>query len=295
MIGAEVLMFYTKEQISFNIENIKFTLSDFHRQKVIKPFPLHYHNKNSFEIHYIKSGNGIAILDDKSIEIGKGSFFTTGPFLIHGQIPNKNEVIEKYSLHFYVDDQNTKNHLSDLIKNPYLTGKISSEFEQLITKIETEFTNKLFGYQTVISESLKMMLILLVRNFINAKNTTDVVKDNPLNDILLEIEDALANDFKNITLKSLAEKLFISERKLQRILMDNYNKNFNTMKVEARMYYAENQLLHTDNQISEISDEVGYSSCEHFSYTFKKFFGVTPIQYRKNNRNSFDKIEFLDL
>lgn len=288
-------MFYTKEQISFNIENIKLTLSDFHRQKVIKPFPLHYHNKNSFEIHYIKDGTGIAILDDKSIEINKGSFFTTGPFIIHGQIPNKNQVIEKYSLHFYVDDQNTKNYLSDLIKKPYLSGKISLEFEELLSKIENEFTNKQFGYQTVIAESLKMMLILLVRSFINTKIPANTTKNTQLNDILLEIEDAFANDFKNITLKDLANKLFMSERKLQRILMDNYNKNFNTMKVEARMYYAENQLLHTDNQISEISDEVGYSSCEHFSYTFKKFFGVTPIQYRKNNKHSIDKIEFLDL
>ena len=288
-------MFYTKEQISFNIENIKLTLSDFHRQRVIKPFPLHYHNKNSFEIHYIKDGSGMAILDDKSIEISKGSFFTTGPFIIHGQIPNKNEIIEKYSLHFYVDDQNTKNYLSDLIKNPYLSGKISTEFEDLITKIETEFTNKQFGYQTVIAESLKMMLILLVRSFINTKTPTNNNKNTQLNDILLEIEAAFSNDFKTITLKDLADKLFISERKLQRILMDNYNKNFNTMKVEARMYYAENQLLHTNNQISEISDEVGYSSCEHFSYTFKKFFGVTPIQYRKNNKTSIEKIEFLDL
>ena len=27
------------------------------------------------------------------------------------------EVIEKYSLHFYVDDQNAKNHLSNLEEN----------------------------------------------------------------------------------------------------------------------------------------------------------------------------------
>lgn len=286
-------MFYTKEQISFEIENIKFTLSDFHRQRVIKPFPLHYHNKNSFEIHFIKSGKGVAMLDDKSIEIDKGSFFTTGPFIIHGQIPNKDEVIEKYSLHFYVDTENTSNYLTEFINKPFSYGKMT-EIDSIVTKIEEEFTTKNFGYQTVISGDLKLLFILLIRSF-NTKNIANQSKNAQLNDILLEIEDAFSKDFKNITLKGLANKLFISERKLQRILLDNYKKNFNTMKVEARMFYAENQLLHTDHQISEISDEVGYSSCEHFSYTFKKFFGITPIQYRKNNKNSINKIEFLDL
>ncbi len=53
------------------------------------------------------------------------------------------------------------------------------------------------------------------------------------------------------------------------------------MKLEARMAAAETLLRNSSLKITEISNRIGYSSIEHFSNAFKKFYKVSPGQYRK--------------
>jgi AraC-like DNA-binding protein len=73
----------------------------------------------------------------------------------------------------------------------------------------------------------------------------------------------------------------MSTRELQRYLLENYNKTFIELKNEARMSYAKNKLLYTNLSITEISELIGYSSIEHFTNAFKRYFGLSPLKYRK--------------
>ena len=50
------------------------------------------------------------------------------------------------------------------------------------------------------------------------------------------------------------------------------------------MTFASNKLLYTNIKVSDLADLVGYSSLEHFSYAFKKYFNLTPLQYRKEKK-----------
>ena len=40
-------------------------------------------------------------------------------------------------------------------------------------------------------------------------------------------------------------------------------------------------LSNRKNNITYISDELGYSSIEHFSTAFKRYYGCSPSDYRK--------------
>ena len=68
-------------------------------------------------------------------------------------------------------------------------------------------------------------------------------------------------------------------------LNENYKKTFIELKNEARMSFASNKLLYSDLSITGISELVGYSSIEHFTNAFKKWFGLSPLKYRKSKRN----------
>ena len=284
-------MFFTNEVIEFSLEQVNFILSDFKHQTIEKPYPLHYHNKDCLEIHYIKSGSGIAIIDDSTFQIEKGYFYITGPFVIHGQIPNPGNALEKYSMYFTIDTSECKEQIFEMIKRKVCISKTKFDVEPLFDTIETEFKTKPFGYRHMVAEAIKMIILLLDRNYNHSKATNEEQFTNTL----YEIERIFINEYKTITLPELAKRLFMSEREFQRFLAKNYNKSFNTLKLEARMFFAANQLLYTDSSIQEISEAAGYSSCEHFSYAFRKYYNTTPLKFRKNNEIDLNKPIFLNL
>ena len=52
------------------------------------------------------------------------------------------------------------------------------------------------------------------------------------------------------------------------------------------MSFASNKLLYTKIKISELAELVGYSTPEHFSYAFKKYYGISPVEYKKKNKKA---------
>ena len=54
-------------------------------------------------------------------------------------------------------------------------------------------------------------------------------------------------------------------------------------QVERRMKYACSLLSNTDYTVLHISSAVGYDSLSHFTDNFKKYTGMTPSAYRKEN------------
>lgn len=48
------------------------------------------------------------------------------------------------------------------------------------------------------------------------------------------------------------------------------------------MHHAKRLLRETQLTVDQISEKCGYSSCENFIRSFKKYFGVTPLKYRRN-------------
>ena len=48
-----------------------------------------------------------------------------------------------------------------------------------------------------------------------------------------------------------------------------------------RMMKAEEILMKTDKNITEISMELGFTSPSNFTRSFKKFTGLSPSEYRK--------------
>ncbi len=52
------------------------------------------------------------------------------------------------------------------------------------------------------------------------------------------------------------------------------------------MQKAKNLMVSTDLRMYEISERVGYHNVEHFNRMFKKSFGVSPGDFRKNGGRS---------
>lgn len=96
--------------------------------------------------------------------------------------------------------------------------------------------------------------------------------------------DYLAENYNNteltLTMTSIDTKL--SEKKIRKLLNDNFKKSFKQYLTDIRMVEAKRLLKETDRSISEVGLLVGYSHTPTFTRNFRTQFGKLPSKYRKN-------------
>ncbi|NHN34065.1 response regulator transcription factor [Paenibacillus agricola] len=86
------------------------------------------------------------------------------------------------------------------------------------------------------------------------------------------------NYTREITLAELAEKVFISRNYLSLIFKNATGETINHYIIRVRMEKAKALLLKGTLKIYEIAESVGYKNIPYFSTTFKKHFGITPVE-----------------
>ncbi len=100
---------------------------------------------------------------------------------------------------------------------------------------------------------------------------------------LMQEDKAFADE--DITLKKLADELGITTHQLSQILNEKIKKNFSTFINEFRIEEAKDLLIEEfDRSILSISIAVGFNSYTTFCTTFSRMAGMSPSQYRKDNR-----------
>lgn len=83
---------------------------------------------------------------------------------------------------------------------------------------------------------------------------------------------------------TISERIGLSRRQTERLLKEQYGKTFLQKRTEARMSAALIQ-LESKKTINQVAEIVGYSSCEHFTNAFKKFYGKSPWSYIAMRQN----------
>lgn len=86
-----------------------------------------------------------------------------------------------------------------------------------------------------------------------------------------------------ITLKSLADEFFISEKYLSRRFKEKKHINLSQYLETLRMQKAAEYLAYPTLSISEIAMRVGYDDNNYFAKVFKKVFHCSPTEFRALN------------
>lgn len=93
----------------------------------------------------------------------------------------------------------------------------------------------------------------------------------------------IQQNYRTVTLSSLANTFHFSETYLSKLVHKNMNQNFTEVLRTLKMHHAMDYLMNTPMKVSEIADAVGYDSVDHFSRTFRKVYGMPPLEYRKQH------------
>ncbi len=104
---------------------------------------------------------------------------------------------------------------------------------------------------------------------------------NSSNPIYKVVEYINANYLEKITLQSLCEKFFYTRNTLIRHFQSTLHCSINDYILFVRLNRAKDLLYKTKMSISDIAEQCGFSSQNHFSLTFTKKMGTSPSAYRK--------------
>ena len=89
-----------------------------------------------------------------------------------------------------------------------------------------------------------------------------------------------------IGVEDVAEEIHRSSSYLMRRFKAELGMSVGDYITKCKLQEACDLLVYGDRSLAEISAYLGYSSQSYFQNVFKKQFGLTPMQYRKQNRKA---------
>ncbi|WP_058301285.1 response regulator transcription factor [Gorillibacterium timonense] len=89
---------------------------------------------------------------------------------------------------------------------------------------------------------------------------------------------------EDLTLKTIAEELYMNPTYLGRIFKEDIGESFSSFLTGLRIAKAKALLDDITVKVYEVSERVGFKDPAYFSYIFKKHVGITPQDYQKQHR-----------
>lgn len=164
--------------------------------------------------------------------------------------------------HIFIEFANSLNvDLDDLLKGSFF-DKLT-DFDQL---------------QDIFSFLKKLVFECREINLHKSKTSANQV----LEEALLFLDTNYANP--DITMDYVCDDLGISISYLSTLFKKILDTTFNKYLVKTRMEKAKELLKFSDDKIYEIANLVGYSDIYYFSYSFKKYTGLSPKEYRHDQK-----------
>ncbi len=250
----------------------------------------HDHPAN-IEIAYILSGNGKYIVDGKAYEVKQGEMLICNPGVKHQSIvedpssPNLEFVCGFSDICF-------KNMPENTIITP--DGEPVIRFNQEVRReisrccyeiIEENYASQPGRYYMIKAQFVKI-LVFMYRSFCEkCEETAEPTEFDSYSKtyVARKIMSYLEENYnKKISLDKIAGNMYLSPVYISRIFKETTGDSPINYVIRLRLEKAKKLLETPDGEnIKQIAMEVGYDDVYHFSKLFKKYYGISPLKYRK--------------
>lgn len=116
---------------------------------------------------------------------------------------------------------------------------------------------------------------------IDRKNSTNV-------QIIKKMMCYIMNHYReDITLEDIAVSGAVGQSKCCKLFQQYLGMTPNAYLNQCRLIQSQKLLRNTDLSVTEIAAEVGYSSASYYAESFRKWYGKSPTEYRKDGECDF--------
>lgn len=247
---------------------------------------MNLHSHSHYEIYYLKKGNRTFFLSNALYQLTAPVLIIIPPHALH---KTEGAQFERYNLNVstnYLDDFQTRILEERSLSVIKLTNDETLLFNNLFQQMDE--VNKMQKYSDAILKILSSYLILQIGKLSSKTLVSTVSQENSVPPQILKIIEFLNENYaKNLTLNELSEHFFISKG----TLIYNFNKYLKCSPIEyllsIKITKAKEFLQKTNKSISEIAELCGFSSANYFGLVFKQKENISPLSYRKHQKNKF--------
>ncbi len=129
--------------------------------------------------------------------------------------------------------------------------------------------------------SLKSLIKYLSNNFIEV--STRIGEKSSYGIINKMVVYINKNYYRDLKLEGLAEIFNYNSAYLGKLFKNEVGENFNTYLDKVRIKEAKTLLLGEQLKVYEVSEKVGYKNIDYFHSKFKKYVGMSPMNYKKKS------------
>lgn len=248
-----------------------------------------HHNHEFIELVYVESGSAKNFVNGKELKIIQDDFFIISDNSSHYIRPTCNE--KEFKIINIIFDSS----LFDIDYKIFSATTVYSciknhEIKTLFLNIKNEFGNKQSFYDEITKHLVGELLYKIGREKMLVKSKRKELlpsKDLSINSYLGHAVEYIHANYNNqLTVDEISYEVGLSKGYLQKLFKEQRNTSVIEYLITYRMEQSCKLLIETEYSIAVISNMVGFNDLKHFYKIFKRVFGTTPSEYRKNKENT---------
>lgn len=178
------------------------------------------------------------------------------------------------------ENSNLSKHYIDFIpKQPYTQAQ--KHLHDIFAKMAMEIISPKIG-SSLILKSLCLNLFSTLSSSDIYDTNTMLIGTQAEGNLFNRINHCIRESHGHITRKELEQQFNYSGDYINKIIKKFTGKSIFNYGMTICMDEASTLLIQTNLKISEIASMLGFNNRTHFYNIFRKTYGITPLQYRKN-------------
>ena len=288
-----------EDRVSRYLAALKYTLISFGLWQQTEEISHHQEVLGHFKFLYITNGSCTLTANGVDYEVKSGDTLLFSPSVTYRTTCHTGVDLQFYFLHFDVAPVDKRNLLTMLLELQNISiykGLITPASIFNLERLNKQYINRIPGVYYNISN-------LLHSTIFAALNTSEP------ND-LLGLASEVASTNEEVIIQNCAQ--YIDAHIQEQILVDDLCKHVNVsqsylyrcfstvLNMSTKDFIQKHklrkisvELLSKDIPLQELSDKYGFSSANHFSTVFKKYYGCSPSTYKQRHESQLAFKEIL--
>ena len=289
---------FPKELLNSTLDEKFFfrTTFDTELYRHLRYLPVYWHSHSFFEIICVVDGNCTNYILEEELPMHAGDICIIAPSTQHAvgafsdgciiiNIILRVSTFEKAFFGILADND----VLSDFFMrtlyhsktHPYLFFRTGNDKELMdyVLYAYQEFLGNHLYKERFLNNIVSAFFIILLRNH-GSNVIVPEIDTQGKDENVIFILKYMQENYCTVSLKELSDFFNYSERHIQRIIKSGTGASFSENIQKLKMRQAIRLLANPDISLSVIAEELGYQDSGNFRHTFKKFYGVTPAEYR---------------
>lgn len=236
----------------------------------------HYHGY--FELYYLEKGARLHMIEDRLYALEPGEFILFPPYVMHHSYGEANVPFKRILLYFEPQQVDSPPLLRQLEAGAAIY-RPSRESGQVIHLLLERLLQEQTGPEAFTGEFRHSLLNLLLVEIARLGRTEAVPEQqNRIGEVINYIH---ANYQTDLNLDSLAHHFYVSPYYLCREFKKYTNSTIVQYINVTRIMNAQRKFMETDKNVTEISQDTGFSNLTHFNRVFKAIAGMSPSEFRR--------------